>query len=632
MSKQTLLPIFLASLGLAALLTTLALVQTRQDLRRQASAAPQGIWISPERLMSLPTSGQAWDHLLTYATGNPGTPDLVDQNQDHNIYVLAKAFVYARTNQSNYRTEVAEELTKIIGTECSDPGNINCPDRAGARSLSLGRNLAGYVIAADLIDLPSFNPSFDQNTFRPWLQHMMTRVNSEGRSLTTCNEERPNNWGLVCGFSRATISRYFGDNQDLARIAQVFKGWLGDRNSYASFTYKDLSWQCDESKPVGVNPQGCTKNGHNIDGAQPEEQRRCGTYSWPPCKTEYPWAALAGALPQAVVLHEAGYTDVFNWENQGLNRAIYWLYNTTFADGSNNPGRAENEWVPFIANYYYQTDYSAIYPARVQADFGFTDWTHFGSITSSPIPTPTPTPTPLPGCFVSNSTSWQSQAFSPQTGSFTVSFSTTPNASNMDGATGLSSNSAVNYTDLAAIVRFNPDGYIDARNGSSYQSDSQINYTSGNTYYFTLDININSGTYTASINPPPETTGPSYLIADNYSFRTEQSSVSTLSYWNLFSASGSHTVCNFQLISTTPIATPTPSPTPTPTITPTATPPTFNLADLNLDGIVDILDYSILVNQFLLTGPSHSADMNNDEFVDILDYSILVSNFLKTGP
>ena len=37
----------------------------------------------------------------------------------------------------------------------------------------------------------------------------------------------------------------------------------------------------------------------------------------------------------------------------------------------------------------------------------------------------------------------------------------------MDGVTGLSQVQAAAYTDLAAIVRFNNTGTIDARNGSA---------------------------------------------------------------------------------------------------------------------------------------------------------------------
>lgn len=57
----------------------------------------------------------------------------------------------------------------------------------------------------------------------------------------------------------------------------------------------------------------------------------------------------------------------------------------------------------------------------------------------------------------------------------------------------------------------------------------------------------------------------------------------------------------------------------------------FNIADINRDGIVDLSDYSILVNNFFSSqlNPFHAADLNQDGLVDIADYSILVANFFQ---
>jgi hypothetical protein len=97
-----------------------------------------------------------------------------------------------------------------------------------------------------------------------------------------CHEERPNNWGTHAGASRATISVYLGDFAELARTVQVFKGIL------AIFKYgKAFSWQCDPQKPVGINPKGCTKTGHNIDSVMPDDQRRGGPFQWPLPKENY---------------------------------------------------------------------------------------------------------------------------------------------------------------------------------------------------------------------------------------------------------------------------------------------------------------------------------------------------------
>jgi hypothetical protein len=54
-------------------------------------------------------------------------------------------------------------------------------------------------------------------------------------------------------------------------------------------------------------------------------------------------------------------------------------------------------------------------------------------------------------------------------------------------------------------------------------------------------------------------------------------------------------------------------------------------ADLNEDGFVNLIDYSILVQHFDLTGPGDTpADINHDNQVNLLDYSALVAHFFHS--
>lgn len=317
----------------------------------------RGIWISPAELAQLPMSGEAWQNVKSEADKSAGTPDLSDQDQRNNVTVLAKALVFARTGQESYRQEVRRQLEMAIDTE------------KGGRTLALGRELVAYVIAADLIDLKNYDSAFDQNQFRPWLRRTLSEELS-GRTLVSTHEDRPNNWGTHAGASRIAVALYLGDQAELDRAAMVFKGWLGDRSAYAGFEYGDLSWQCDPSKPVGVNPKGCTKEGHSIDGVLPDDQRRAGGFKWPPPKENYVWEGLQGALVQAVLLHRAGY-DVWNWEDQALLRAVKWLH-----EQANYPAQGDDTWQPHIINYYYGTNFPAPVPASPGKNMGWTDWTH----------------------------------------------------------------------------------------------------------------------------------------------------------------------------------------------------------------------------------------------------------------
>ena len=55
-------------------------------------------------------------------------------------------------------------------------------------------------------------------------------------------------------------------------------------------------------------------------------------------------------------------------------------------------------------------------------------------------------------------------------------------------------------------------------------------------------------------------------------------------------------------------------------------------ADIDRSGTVNIVDYTILINDFFSSSPINPrSDINTDGRVDIMDYSILASKFLQTG-
>ncbi len=322
-------------------------------------SAGKGIWISPEALAARPTSGTAWANLVDAASGACSTPDLSNQDDPANVCVMAKALVYARTGDLRRQNEVVDALWAVVNA-----GTYN------GRALALGRELAAYVIAADLINLRQYDSSLDSR-FRETIARLRTTPTTDGPgSLVECHELRPNNWGAHCGASRAAVAAYLGDTAELARTAQVFKGYLGDRASYAGFKYGELSWQCDASRPVGVNPKGCTKDGRSVDGVMPDDQRRGGTFTWPPPKENYAYEGLQGLLAQALILHRAGY-DVFNWQDAALLRAFQWLHTQ-----ANFPAEGDDSWEPHLVNHMYKSSFPAPLPSRPGKNVGWTDWTH----------------------------------------------------------------------------------------------------------------------------------------------------------------------------------------------------------------------------------------------------------------
>jgi hypothetical protein len=163
-----------------------------------------------------------------------------------------------------------------------------------------------------------------------------------------------------------------------------------------------------------------------------------------------------------------------------------------------------------------------------------------GSTTSNTA-TVTVTTVPLPaGCLSSSGTWINASLGQTQSGGFRTSFDATPSTANMDGVTGLSSEVASAYQSLAAAVRFNTSGNIDARNGARFTATQAIPYSAGLTYHFILDVNVPNHTYNAYV-----AIGSMQLtIGTHLAFRTQQAHATSLRYLGALTATGKHTVCN----------------------------------------------------------------------------------------
>lgn len=344
---------------------------------RAQSVLSQGLWISKAELAKLPMSGTAWTNLNNAAQVTCSKPNLADQEDTANVCIMAKALVFARTGNATMRARVVDAITAIVNS-----GTYN------GRALALARELITYPIAADLIDLKTFNPALNTK-FRAKIASLLTTPTTDGpKNLIDCHERRPNNWGTHCGGSRIAVAAYLGDTTELARAAKVFKGWLGDRASYAGFDYgDDLSWHCNPAAPVGINPLSCKIGSAQVGGVLPDDQRRAGSFSWPPPKENYVYEGLQGAMAQAVILRRAGY-DSFNWGNKALLRAFQWLQSQ-----ANYLATGDDTWMPYLVNYYYGKGTLPVSSsARPGKNIGWTDWTHSGTATATTTTTTTSSP------------------------------------------------------------------------------------------------------------------------------------------------------------------------------------------------------------------------------------------------
>jgi hypothetical protein len=150
-------------------------------------------------------------------------------------------------------------------------------------------------------------------------------------------------------------------------------------------------------------------------------------------------------------------------------------------------------------------------------------------------------------CASSGTGIWKSQAFAAQTDVFRLEFIATPATGDIDAVIGAAQGSADAFSDLAAIVRFRPDGTIDARNGGAYSAETITRYYAGVPYWVALDIDRPNGTYSASVAHGYDT--PS-VIAQDYAFRTEQSSITSIDNLAQFvdETEGSIQVCMLTLV------------------------------------------------------------------------------------
>ena len=146
---------------------------------------------------------------------------------------------------------------------------------------------------------------------------------------------------------------------------------------------------------------------------------------------------------------------------------------------------------------------------------------------------------------------FSSQAFDTQTANFSAELDATPSISQIDSVVGLANGAASEFSELAAIVRFNPSGTIDVRDGSTYRADVAVAYSGGTSYHFKLDVDLGAHRYSVSVR---QADGSNLLIANGYAFRSEQANVAQLDHVvsEVDSATGTTDVCAFTIDAAAP--------------------------------------------------------------------------------
>jgi hypothetical protein len=360
---------------------TPATVTTSAATGPEGDAAPPvsvGIWISKAELDTISTTGNPyWTGTGEVKTVADGTwpPNRIEDmgNQGYHQYAMAGALVFARLKPTDgslhaeadaMRAKVANAIETVMAYPDDPAKDVTAP----------ARNLAAWVIAADLINLREYSAGISA-AFDEWIIHKLYFPYSNF-TIHQAARERPNNIGSSARFSWSAVAAYLGDTASLAALAVIWRRFLGDDMQLPSeFVWgANVSWHAnpsDSSTYVGINPAGAVRNGHNFDGIQPDDQRRHdelgptgGVYDPadfpnPQGSELYVYGAWISSAASLLIMSRSGYPGALQWGNGAMRRAAEQV--KRFADAYGAKG-----WVYFtstramarpLANYMYSLGY-----------------------------------------------------------------------------------------------------------------------------------------------------------------------------------------------------------------------------------------------------------------------------------
>jgi hypothetical protein len=150
---------------------------------------------------------------------------------------------------------------------------------------------------------------------------------------------------------------------------------------------------------------------------------------------------------------------------------------------------------------------------------------------------------------LSAGTGWDNGFFPQQSALFHAEFVAVPFAERIDAVFGLSNGPADAFTDLAAVVRFNPSGFIDVRKGGAYAADVSVPYRANDHFRVFMEFDFVRRFYDVYLRLPDDSLVD---LARGYPFRTEQAAVSRLDNFARIvdSPTGSLHLCSFWAEST----------------------------------------------------------------------------------
>lgn len=205
-------------------------------------------------------------------------------------------------------------------------------------------------------------------------------------------------------------------------------------------------------------------------------------------------------------------SDAFVWITMDVDLPNHRYSVKAFHDG-------HDDAVQIATDYAFRTEQSGI--TRLDAVGQFVDQPGGQTFLCDPDIRP-------PTCVTSASIqTWNATAFRPQTGKFRLEIDAEPINYHLDGVVGLAAATPARFSDLAAIFRFNPDGFMEVRDGDSYRADRAIAYTLAGNYRVAFDVDVPAHRYSVAVRGTG--IGVDFVpLATDYAFRTEQAAASSL--------------------------------------------------------------------------------------------------------
>ena len=335
-------------------------------------AAEDYVLIRRADLMAKPTSGAGWNYLKSQADALWETPDLSRLNTKTPAMVMAAGLVYARTGDTKYQDKVIAALKAVPGTEAK-----------ATEVLPFARNIFGYVVAADLVDMPLDTVANNGQTWRAFLEGARSKQftgNTRWISLEKTAGDSASNWNAYALSSHLVISTVLGDTTAVDRDITIYRRFLGDVTSpwpafapTAGYTWNGngRTWDMTQTLQRGINPD---KPGDSRSGAIILDASR---HTWLPsvrwgrmdlAGRAYTEETLDALLAVNMVLRAQG-VDFTDFQNQALRRAYAFLVRNGGPSGYSN-GR----YLALAINNMYGTTFNTSAGDSVARHLGYGGW------------------------------------------------------------------------------------------------------------------------------------------------------------------------------------------------------------------------------------------------------------------